>query len=122
MSTNGIGEKIKQLMDTSCISQQELALRSGTTAGTICRYVNGVHAPTVNILKSISNALNVSVDYLIGESEIPERRTAKDEHYYHFFTCYSKATPKERALILSTIAEYANTEERPFIDELIHII
>jgi transcriptional regulator with XRE-family HTH domain len=114
-----IANRIKALMDERCLSQQGLATRSGTTPATICRYVNGVHTPTIDILKSIGDALNVSIDYLVGASNIPERRTAKDELYYRFFSCFAKATSKEQALILSTVAEYANAVERPFIDELI---
>lgn len=119
---NTIAERIKQQMAVRCLSQNELAAKSNTTPATICRYVNGVHAPTVDILKSIGDALNVSIDYLIGASDIPERRTSKDELYYRFFSCFAKATSKERALIISTVAEYADSNERPFIDELIRKI
>lgn len=119
---NIIAERIKHQMDIRCLTQNELASKSNTTPATICRYVNGVHAPTVDILKSIGDALNVSIDYLVGASDIPERRTAKDELYYRFFTCFAKATSKEQALIISTVAEYADLKERPFIDELIRKI
>lgn len=47
-------------------SQLELAKRAGIDRKTVNRVENGKYLPTVDTLVSLSSALGVSVDYLIG--------------------------------------------------------
>jgi len=48
------------------LNQSELAELVGVQSKIISRYETGVNYPTVDTLLKISEALNVSVDYLLG--------------------------------------------------------
>lgn len=51
------------------LSQQELAELAGTTNVQICRIENNNVMPKSDLLKKLSEILNVSMDYLMDESE-----------------------------------------------------
>lgn len=50
----------------------DLAALSGVTAATISRYLNGLRTPTVDNVVLLADALDVSVDYLLGRHNVPD--------------------------------------------------
>lgn len=69
-----LGNRIKQLREKSELTPAELARRAGVTAPTIGKLEDGsAQNPTLDKLRRIASALEVSVAYLIGEGHpIPE--------------------------------------------------
>ena len=65
-----IGKRIKELRISKNITQDELALKIGTTKQTIYKYENEIvtNIPSQKI-ELISNALNTTPDYLMGWSD-----------------------------------------------------
>lgn len=64
--TERMSEIIKTERQERGWSQLELATRAGIDRKTVNRMENGKFAPTVDTLVSLSTALGVSVDYLLG--------------------------------------------------------
>ncbi len=63
------GEKIIALRKQLKWSQDELAKKVGTSAPMIGRYEREEITPSIDVAAKIADALNVTVDYLIGQSD-----------------------------------------------------
>ncbi len=64
---NSIGENIKNYRKFSNISRKELAEKIGMSASGLANCENGNRLPSLDMLKKISKALNITVDDLINE-------------------------------------------------------
>ena len=54
------------MIDKQGLRQSDLSELSGIATGTISGYRNGEKEPTITNLRKITQALNVSADYLLG--------------------------------------------------------
>jgi transcriptional regulator with XRE-family HTH domain len=62
-----LAQNIKKLRKKHEISQEELARKAGITYSTLIKVESGANDnPTIKTVKKIANALNVSLDELIG--------------------------------------------------------
>lgn len=68
-----VGERIKQLRKLKKITQQELANKAGLSNMTIYHIEKGNKQPSADTLAKIADVLNVSVDFLMGKSQISEK-------------------------------------------------
>lgn len=66
-------EQLKKLRQSRNLSQQKLAEEFHTSQQSIWKYENGISEPDISTLTRLANYFNVSVDYLVGNSDIPER-------------------------------------------------
>ncbi len=64
------GTKLKNIRKTRGITQSDLANNIKVGQSTIANYENNTRFPGSVILKQISDYLEVSVDYLLGLSEL----------------------------------------------------
>lgn len=62
-------ERLKKLRIEKNLTQQELADMIGTVKSTISQYETCKREPVLSILIKLANALDVSIPYLIGESD-----------------------------------------------------
>ena len=67
--TMTFGEKIIALRKQHKWSQDELAKIIGTSAPIIGRYERGEIKPSIDVASKIADALEVTLDYLLGKSE-----------------------------------------------------
>ncbi len=65
---NTIGESIKEKRIEQGLSQQKLANLIGVTHASISYWENGVNIPNVLDIWKIADALNMSIDELIGRN------------------------------------------------------
>ncbi len=65
-----IGEKIIQLRKQHQMSQAEFAKKVGVSRTIIGNYERNTNMPSVEILLSMANTFNVSIDYIIGEGQL----------------------------------------------------
>lgn len=72
MSKLEIGARIKQLIDTRGLTQAQLSTRSGLPPATISHFITGFRTPGTSSLRKLSQALGVSVEYLLGITEEPK--------------------------------------------------
>ena len=62
----GLGEKIKYLRLEKGLTQPKLAEKVGVSPGMISIWENNINEPKANYIKSLSLALEVTSDYLLG--------------------------------------------------------
>lgn len=63
--------RLKELREKKGISQRELAKMLGFSQGTVGNWESGIRKPTYKTLYKIADLFNVSVDYLMGNTDAP---------------------------------------------------
>ena len=66
-------KNLKALRLSKKLSQQQLALRLDLSQQTIYKYENGITEPDIATLIKLAGYLNTSVDYLIGNTNNPQK-------------------------------------------------
>ena len=85
------GEKIKELRKRNNLSQAELAERIGVTQKTICNYENGTRFPKgQKIINGFADIFDVSIDYLLDNTDIDEDENNIDIEYKEEFISSAK--------------------------------
>lgn len=64
------GERLVSVRKAKKISQDELAKRIGAHAPVIGRYERGEVKPSIEVATKIADTLEVSLDYLVGHSDL----------------------------------------------------
>ncbi|OFY95355.1 MAG: transcriptional regulator [Bacteroidetes bacterium RIFOXYC12_FULL_35_7] len=65
-----IGEHIMLLRKKKNLSQAELGKKIGTSGDVIGRYERNIITPSIDVIIKIADALNVSIDYLVGKTNL----------------------------------------------------
>ncbi len=66
-------ERLKEIREANDYSRKDLAAAVNVTTAAISNYENGNREPDIKTLIRISDYLNVSVDYLIGQTDVNVR-------------------------------------------------
>ena len=66
-----LSENIKSLRKAKGISQEELAVRLNVVRQTISKWENGLSVPDAELLICLAQALDTSVNGLLGEDDVP---------------------------------------------------
>ena len=66
-----LAERIKSLRKGAGLTQQQLGLQFGVAKNTISQYETGRNAPNDDIKIAMANYFNVSMDYLMGKTDVP---------------------------------------------------
>ena len=64
------GERLLETRKRKGLSQEELATTLGTKGPAIGRYERGTAKPTIEVASKLANILEVSLDYLVGNSDM----------------------------------------------------
>ncbi|MCG8391104.1 MAG: helix-turn-helix domain-containing protein [Cytophagales bacterium] len=67
---SSIGERIIQLRKTKNWSQDDLAKQINASRIMIGNYERGDNSPSIEVLLKLARALDVSLDYLVGEGKL----------------------------------------------------
>lgn len=67
---NTLGDNIMLLRKKKSLSQAALGKIIGTSGDVIGRYERGDISPSIDVVSKISEALEVSIDYLVGKTKI----------------------------------------------------
>lgn len=86
------------------LSQLELGERARLQQAAVSHYENGSRRPSLRNLRRISEALEVTTDYLVGRSENPEALPAPDEPLFQDF---ERLTTADRELARQLVAQLA---------------
>ena len=88
-------------------SNKDFAEMTGITEAAISRYTNGQRNPTLENLIIISKKLNVSIDYLAGQTKYPSRPSNDDPESTRLLSCYNKATDDDKNVVWAVLNKYA---------------
>lgn len=67
---NTLGDNIMLLRKKKSLSQAALGKIIGTSGDVIGRYERGDISPSIDVVSKIAEALEVSIDYLVGKTNI----------------------------------------------------
>lgn len=65
------GKRLKQIREHHKLSREDLANKLNISYSTISKYETNVRFPDQEMLSKIADLFNVSTDYLLGRSNIP---------------------------------------------------
>lgn len=68
-------KRFKEILEEKNIKQKEIADRVGVSEVTISRYLTGERIPRMDVVLKLASYLNVSIDYLLGNSDIKNLQT-----------------------------------------------
>ena len=106
-------ERLQEAIKLRGVTQRWVADRANTTEATISRYAKAVHDPAViEILAGISKSLNVSSDYLIGLTNVPEVRKSLPSEQKILLDCYSKISESDSIVLWALLDKYMTAQER----------
>lgn len=85
-----------------------VAKELGVSSGTVTGWKNGA-VPKPEMLSKIASYFDVSVDYLMGETDIKEKPTTDegDGLSQEFKSLYCQLTPEQREIVLAAMREFA---------------
>jgi len=64
------GNRLLEIRKRKNLSQDELAKKLGTQGPAIGRYERGVAKPTIEVASKLARLLEVSLDYLVGNTDL----------------------------------------------------
>lgn len=82
---NMLSDRLKSSRKRLNLTQQQLADKLNTTKGTISNYENEHSTPSNEMLKQLADALDVSVDYLLGRTNNPDKDGKQPNRAFHKF-------------------------------------
>lgn len=98
MDINKFSERLSHCMQEHHLNGNDLAALSGVTAATISRYLNGLRTPTVDNVVLLADALDVSVDYLLGLHNVPDDKM--------LVSLYSIASSDDKRVLWTLLERY----------------
>ena len=90
------GNRLKTIREEKSIKREDIAQKIGTSAAIIGRYERGERTPSVDIAKNIAEAMEVSLDYLVGDTSI----LLKDKKMLYRLEVLQKINPAYKDRIL----------------------
>ena len=100
------GEKLKNLRDNRKLSQAELAKKINSYHSIIGKYERDEVKPTIDVVKKLTEALNTTACYLLGESEDIE--LLKDPSMLKRLNDIAKFPEQDKSHIIYTIDAMIN--------------
>jgi len=103
---------LKALIASRGISQKWLADEAETTEATISRYIAGKNQPEISIVVRVAKALNVSVDYLCGLTDMPNPKESLGVEMHMLMRCYGRADSGDKKVLWTVLERYMTPEEK----------
>lgn len=105
-------ERLKELRKQAHLTQVELANKLGIVQSSYADWERGKKKPTQDNLVKIAQVLNVSVDYLVGNSE--EKADELDNIELLFRMNSKGLTKEERAVFKKELIEFMEKRKKAF--------
>ena len=95
------GAKLKQARQQSGLSQEQLAEKLSVSRSAIAKWETDKGMPDIENLKAISQFLDVSLDYLLGEDEKLSLQTTKESINLDDYEKHRKRRSKKDTVVVS---------------------
>ena len=109
-------ERLKELRKQAHLTQVELASKLGIVQSSYADWERGKKRPTQDNLVKIAQVLNVSVDYLVGNSE--ENADELDNIELLFRMNSKGLTKEEKAVFKKELIEFMEERKKAFDKEM----
>ena len=90
------GYRLKIVREEKGLKREDVAKKIGTSAAIIGRYERNERTPSIDIAKNIAEALEVSLDYLVGDTTV----LLKDKKMLYRIELLQKINPDYKDRIL----------------------
>ena len=115
MNNNLFSQRIKKLRLQHSMTGEELGKIMGVSKVSVWQWENDINYPNNNLLIKLSKFFNVSIDYLLGQTDIPNRTfESKDEDISFKFALYGEVkdlTEEEKQEIIN-YARYLKSKKK----------
>lgn len=106
-------KNLRKLRQEKDLSQQQMANLMHTTQQSIYKYEKGIASPNLEMLMNMADYFETSVDYLIGNTDIPHKIESVTEYSLNMdeqrlINKYRGLNPRVRQIIHSIMDEYLN--------------
>lgn len=95
-----LGEKLKEARKTLGLSQEQLAQKLCVSRQAITKWETGKGTPDVENLRAISAILNISIDYLLDDSESMNKIIIKESINLDNFKISGRCRCKQDAVVI----------------------
>ena len=127
MSTRS--ERIKQLIEQSGLSYQELEKTTGIKKSSLQRYASGTTAKIpLDVIEKLSKTFNVSQEYLMGWSDNKKINTPEKQNLSEgekmWMELYNKLSKETREMLITSLdsLEEEAPEQQQLVLDLIRVI
>ena len=103
-----LSQRLRELRNAKGMSQYKLADELSLSRGLLGNYEQGTREPDYNTLLLLANYYNVSLDYLLGASNVCKRFTDEQTH----------ARDSQLVSDIFALSEYSYTQLQAYIDLL----
>lgn len=112
-------DRLKKTMDMRGMTQAQLAAASSQKEPTIHRYLKGKNkSPQIDILVKMASALNVTTDFLLGVTDIPNSSSNLSAEENLLLIAFSKANERDSALVWQILDVYLTPPQRGSLSQL----
>lgn len=103
-SDNPFPQRLQSLRTRRNLSQDELAKRAGLQATAVSHFETGTRKPSFDNLRRLADALETTVDYLMGRTNEPESVVTEGDQLFRDF---QNLTAEEREFARDFMASLA---------------
>ncbi|WP_202707632.1 helix-turn-helix domain-containing protein [Sporosalibacterium faouarense] len=100
------GERFKELRKEKNLTQEKLAVKFYLNKSSISRYEQNKQIPEIDLLEQFSDFFNVSIDYLLGKSDIRNLNDKVKTMALHRTDGYADDLPEEAQKELEEYLKY----------------
>ncbi|EMJ5760848.1 XRE family transcriptional regulator [Clostridioides difficile] len=128
---SNLSKRLKELRLKRGLTQEQVANDLGTTKVSIGRYENGTREPKSEMLESMSNYYDVSIDYLFGKTDIENYNEIKQPNNsligkrIKLLRTEKNIVQKELAdklqINIDTLSKYENNLASPKSDDIVKL-
>lgn len=105
-----VGDKLQELMDWQGHSQQDIAALSGISRTMVSQYIRGVSEPTLEALRKLAEALNVTPWMLINGDPLAVKDFDLIDSERQLIGMYRTLSVKAQAYIDSSVRALVDIE------------
>lgn len=95
------GKRVRALRTARDWKQDELGKKLGTSGVVIGRYERGEMMPSIEVAQKMAQAFDVTVDFLVGEQEVPNLLSQSD--MVERWATLDRLAPEDRDRILYVV-------------------
>ena len=104
-----IPNRLHELMQTYNITQADICQKTGIQKSAMSSYVSGRYNMGRKMLEKISNAYNVSIDWLMGYNVEITGKTNTNDRFVRYF---EEISPENQAIIMMLLQGMVENENR----------
>lgn len=117
MST--FANRLQDSINMRGVTQSWLAEKANTTEATISRYANARRElSSFDTIAAIAKSLNVSSDYLLGLSNVPDAQVSLPPEQVILLKCFAKISDADSAVLWALLDKYMSPGDRAKLDDL----